>query len=119
MQRTEQTARRLRRALYGSEVHDGLVVGSGLAGRQQLLGQQGELFLSLGGVDGRVYAVVAGQHAINIAVDDGMGQVESHRGDGRSRIVAHALQLAYLFVGVRKAASLGYLLGGCMQIACP
>ena len=62
---------------------------------------------------------MAGQHAVDIAVDNSGWQVESHRADGRCGIVAHSFQQANLFVGARKAAHLNNLPGGKMQIASP
>ena len=51
------------RALRGTEVHDGLVVGSGLRFGQQFLRQCGKFFFPLGGIDGRADAEVTAQHS--------------------------------------------------------
>ena len=60
---------------------------------------------------------MACKNSIDIAIDHGVGQSESQRGDGRSRVVAHAAQRAYLVVGRWEAAHLRYLSGGAVQIA--
>ena len=75
--------------------------------------------LALGRVDGGRDGEDAGKDAIDIAVDGGMGQPESHRGDGGSGVVAHSLEAAYLLVGIGKGSALHYLPCCGVEIACP
>jgi len=121
---------RLRGADRGPEIHDGLVIGRGSTQasakglnhsllRQQALCQRREFMLAGSRVDGRGNGEVAGQHPIDIAVDHRHGQVESDRGDGRRRIVAHALQLADFLVSIRKSAHRDNLLRSKVQVAGP
>ena len=117
LQRTEQTARRLRRALQGPKVHDGLVVGRSLSRWQQRLRQQGKLLLPLGAVDGCGDAEVTRQNPIDIAVDNGSGQPEGYRPDGSGGVVAHTLQLLDALERLREAAPLDNLLRSKMQVA--
>ena len=86
---------------------------------QQGLRQRGELALALRRVDGGVDGKVTAQHTIDIAVDHSHGQVEGYRADGRSGIVAHALQLSDLIIGIGESAHRNNLTGGKMQVAGP
>ena len=94
----------LRRTLHGAEVHHALVVGRSLAGGQQRLRQFGKLVLARRGVDGCVDAEVAGEDAVDVAVDDGYRQVEGDAADGCRRVVAHAFECAEALYGVGKSA---------------
>ena len=83
-ERTAVALGRLGSTLDGSEVHDGLIVEGGSravaadGGLQLVLGQSSKELLAFGGVDGRVDAEIAGQYAIDVAVDDGSWQVKGY-----------------------------------------
>ena len=77
-------------ALRGSEVHDGLVVASGIFLVQQKLGTLLEPFLPLRGVDGVKETEITCQHSVNISIDNSVGQTECDAGDGSSCVIAHA-----------------------------
>ena len=100
LQRAVCASRRGGCALYGTEVHHGLVPCAGFVGRAELIGQGLELMLAGRGVDGGGYAEVAGEHAVDIAVYSCVGQSKRHRGYGRCRVVAYAWQAADGIVGV-------------------
>ena len=59
------------------------------------------------------------QHTIDIAVDHSHGQVEGYRADGRSGVVAHALQPSDLFISVGESAHRHNLAGGKVKVAGP
>ena len=84
---------------------------------QEALCQRLELLLALRGVDGRVNAVVATEHTVDIAVDDGSRQSEGDAPDGRSGVVAHTFQLPDFIESIRKMAEGDDLLGGVVQVA--
>ena len=59
------------------------------------------------------------QHAVHIAVDHGVGQVEGDGGDGSSGVVANAFQFPKLFVvsGKLAAVFIHDLLRALVQVA--
>ena len=100
----------------GSEIHDGLVIGRSLVGRQIVLCHRGKQLLALRGVDGLAEAKIAGENTIEVAVDGSMRLMEGHAGDGSRRIVAHAFQPAQVGIVIGECALLDDLLGGMMQV---
>ena len=81
--------------------------------------QGGELPFALGGVDGGGDAVVAGEDAVDVAVDDGGGEVEGKGADGSGGVVAYALQRADAFEGGGETACSHNLAGSRVEVACP
>ena len=116
-QRTGVATGTLGRTLDGAEIHDGLVIVSGVGGRQQTLCQGRELMLALGGVDGGDDAVMTAEHAVDITVDDGGRQSEGHGADGGGGIVANALEAAQSFDGGGEASGSHNLTGSSVEVA--
>ena len=75
-----------------------------------------ELF-ALSGVDGCIDAEVAGEDAIDVAIDDGCRQIESYGANGCCGIVANAFQFFDFFNRVGETTTGDDLLGCIVQIA--
>ena len=84
---------------------------------QQFLGHCLEQMLPAGGVDGRVDAEVAGEDAIDIAVNGGGGQVERHRPQRGSSVVTHPLEGSQPRDGIRETAHGDHLTCRGVQVA--
>ena len=110
---------RLRRTLRGAKVHDGLVIVGGFSRGQQLLCHCRENLLALCGVNGCVDAEVAGQYAVDVAIDYCYGQSESKAPDGGGCVVAYAFQGADAVKRGGETTTHGDLAGGGMQVAGP
>lgn len=74
--------RRLRCAVECSELHDGRVEQARVVPVEQLVGKCVEMPFPHGSVEGDVAVVKACEHSIDIAVEGGVGEIESKRGDG-------------------------------------
>ena len=96
LQRAQQAVGVFGCAMQRAEFHHGLVVEAGLLAVEELVGEAGKEFLPLININRCIDVVEAGQHAMHIPVNHGMGQVEGNGSNGRSRIVADAFQFSEL-----------------------
>src|SRR5690606_22050460 len=82
-------ARPARRADGRPELHEGLVQVAGALALDEGLRLGPEPRLHRRRAEGELDAVEAGEDAGDVAVDDGLGEIESDRTDGACRVTAH------------------------------
>ena len=105
--------------MEGPEFHHSLVVKAWLLAVEEFVGELGKELLSFININRCVDVVEPGQHAVDVAVDHGVGQVEGYGCDGCSGVVADAFQQFELFkIGRKLSIILFYnLLRAVVQVA--
>ena len=103
--RAKQTLRRARPANGRAEFHQRGVIETRVFGGQQFLRRRPQRALAGRGVDGDAQMDDPREHARDVRVHDGRGQVERERRHRARRVPAHAGQRGDLFQFARKLAA--------------
>ena len=116
-QRTVSTIGISGHTLHRAEIHYGLIVVSLIFIRQEFLSQRLEILFPFNGINRIRNTEVTGQHPINIAVHHGTMPAKGKGSYRCSRIVPHSFQRSYVFILIRKCATVNNLTGCGMQVS--
>ena len=116
-ERARAATRRARGADEGAELHYGLVVPAGIARGDERPRERADPRDSRGRLRVEPQAVEAAEDAHDVAVHDGLGDVERDRGDRRRRVGADARERAQALERARERARGRDRPGGPVEIA--